>query len=330
MQIREWQKKLGDAFPNANMSPDYMMVHLSTKCSEMSRIFNHQKHHYLTTDPYILKSISWLIALCNHFDIDFEKALISRFPGKCSYCLHSPCQCSDTNKKAFDHRTGRELSSEEIEMELVHARNSYFNSGTRFTFDGFRQLIFNIYPANKLFVYAGYYSFPLGKLDEEKGELHKAYSSYLLGSGTKEEISVEIADVSAWLLSFWGVRQHKKSIDSELSSLYRGGCPVCKRDTCACPRYSITKSEEELLREIVQGLRTFKTFSTADRAVIDETVSLAEDIRGQDNPSLRQRFFAGIRQLTQAAKVAPEASGGMLKTIENVDKAADTLKGLFG
>lgn len=330
MHIREWQTKLGQIFPNGDMSPDYIMVHLSTKCSELSRIFNHQKHHFVTTDPYILKSISWLIALCNHFKIDLEKTLISRFPGKCSYCLRSPCQCSETLKKAFDLHTERELSQEEIEIELNFLKNSYFNAATRLTFDGFRDLIFRVYPANKLFVYSGFYSFPLGKLDEEKGELHKAYSSYLLGNGKIEEIAVEVADVAAWLISFWGVRNHRKSIDAELSSLFISGCPTCHGVTCSCPRYSITKSEEELIRDIVHGLRSIKTSGLAGFDDIDQVISISQEIRNVDNPSLRQQFFSTVGQLTKIAKQAPAATEGVAKTAKNIDLALEALRSLFG
>lgn len=329
MHIREWQKKLGKIYSNEGMSPDYIMVHLQTKCNELHRIFNHQKHHFLSTDPYILKSLSWLIALCNHFELDYEKVLLNQFPGKCGYCLCSPCACSETNKKAIDKRTDRELSIEEIDRELEYSRNSYFNVGTRLSFDGFRELIFKIYPTNKHFVYSGNYSFPLGKLSEETGEIHKAYSSFLLGKGNKDEIGFEIADATAWLISFWSVRNHRKSIDAEFSSLFRNGCPECKNDNCICSRYSITKSEEELIREIVRGLRAMKTFGSANHEVIDQTVSIAQEIRTEDNPTLRQRFFSAVGQLIKAAKQAPTATEGIMKTAENVEASLEHLKKLF-
>lgn len=329
MNIRDWQARLKEIYPNQDMSPDYIMVHLSTKCSELSRLFSHQKHLYLSTDPYLLKGLAWLVAFCNHFDIDYEGALLDRFPGKCSYCLRTPCHCPDTQKKAIDRRTDREFSQEEIEEDLKYSRSSYRGSGVRWSFDSFRDQIFNLYPGNKLFIYAGHYSFPLGKLDEERGELHKAYSAFLLGTGTLDEVRVEVADVTAWLISFWGARQHRKSIDAELSSLLRNNCPVCRLVPCCCPRYSISRGEEELLRDIVKLLRQIKAEGIAPKQEVDDLVSMAVTVRADDQPAIRQSFFSRAAQVAKAAKHAPAITEGATKTVRNLEATLEALKSLF-
>lgn len=264
MYIREWQERLNNiyGFNNERLSPDYKMLHFSTKCSEMGRLFNHRKIEVYDSDLFLLKAISWLIALCNHFEIDLEDTLLKCFPHVCSYCISSPCICTKTNKRAIDIQTGQVLDEEDYNNELEMKRNALRNTGTRLSFDDFSNLLDKIYPVNRTLINHGFYSFALGKLDEEKGEVHHAFSKFLLAKADKrygeqelknlkEDIEAEIADVAAWLISFWNpLHKLDNKIELKMMSMYIDSCPACKENPCSCPHYSISVSEEELLKEI--------------------------------------------------------------------------------
>ncbi len=65
-------------------------------------------------------------------------------------------------------------------------------------------------------------------LTEEIGELATA-----LRSGTKEEISLEFADVLAWLATIANVVD--VDLEAAVNRKYGGGCPGCGRLACTCP-----------------------------------------------------------------------------------------------
>ena len=65
-------------------------------------------------------------------------------------------------------------------------------------------------------------------LTEEIGELATA-----LRSGTKEEISLEFADVLAWLATIANVVD--VDLEAAVARKYGGGCPGCGLLACTCP-----------------------------------------------------------------------------------------------
>jgi NTP pyrophosphatase (non-canonical NTP hydrolase) len=65
-------------------------------------------------------------------------------------------------------------------------------------------------------------------LTEEIGELATA-----LRSGTKEEISLEFADVLAWLATIANVVD--VDLEAAVNRKYGGGCPGCGLLSCTCP-----------------------------------------------------------------------------------------------
>ncbi|MHA2363336.1 MAG: MazG nucleotide pyrophosphohydrolase domain-containing protein [Candidatus Hodarchaeales archaeon] len=38
--------------------------------------------------------LAWLCSISNILNIDLEKALLSKYPFKCSHCKQNPCECS--------------------------------------------------------------------------------------------------------------------------------------------------------------------------------------------------------------------------------------------
>ena len=65
-------------------------------------------------------------------------------------------------------------------------------------------------------------------LTEEIGELATA-----LRSGTKEEVSLEFADVLAWLVTIANVVD--VDLEEAVARKYGAGCPGCGRLACTCP-----------------------------------------------------------------------------------------------
>ena len=63
---------------------------------------------------------------------------------------------------------------------------------------------------------------------EEVGELASA-----LRGGTKEEQTLEFADVIAWLVTMANVAEI--DLEAALMRKYGGGCPGCGRLDCVCP-----------------------------------------------------------------------------------------------
>lgn len=328
--IRDWQTRLGTIYANDKRTPDYLMVHLSTRCSDISKAFLHQSRHLRrSVDGYVVGAISWMCAICNHFGLDYEKALIQRFPGICTYCIKRPCQCSETNRLAFHPNSATPMSTHDLEHEIEGHRNSYLNSGLRWSFDQFRQELHKIYPANRLFVRSGYFSYPLGKLDEERGELHRAYSAYLRGEKKKSDIEKEVADVTAWLVSLWGLDDQTKSLDTELANTFRLGCPQCKREKCECPTYSISADDEDLIRAAIQHLRDLQAQKQLPEAEIERAVQLVRTLPAE-SPASRRTTVGVIRGVLDKARQLPNASEGVRKTVESFEKVTDSIGRIFG
>ncbi|MFA5571772.1 MAG: MazG nucleotide pyrophosphohydrolase domain-containing protein [Candidatus Bathyarchaeia archaeon] len=47
-----------------------------------------------STEKEFADVIAWLASLANIMDVDLEKAVLSKYPDKCSKCHSSPCQCT--------------------------------------------------------------------------------------------------------------------------------------------------------------------------------------------------------------------------------------------
>ncbi len=63
---------------------------------------------------------------------------------------------------------------------------------------------------------------------EEVGELATA-----LRGGSKEEQSLEFADVIAWLVTMANVAE--VDLEEAIARKYGGGCPGCGKLACSCP-----------------------------------------------------------------------------------------------
>ena len=77
--ISFWQARLKEIYPNKDKSPDYMMAHAYTACSDLGRLLLRQEKSH-RRETAVISALSWLISLSNHFDVDYETALVRRSP----------------------------------------------------------------------------------------------------------------------------------------------------------------------------------------------------------------------------------------------------------
>jgi hypothetical protein len=292
VSIDDWQTKFEDIYPNAQVSPDTMMVHVFTWCGELGRriIRDTQYDRSETTVPAprdhsILKATAWIIALCNHYGINYSSALIGRFPHVCPYCLSKPCACDTTGRKAIDKARNITLSQEKARLELEALARSYDSKS--YNFDSIISMIKSVYPANRSLLMKGGNGYVVSKFLEEGGELKAAYSQLELakrhGSSNKDEflesVKEEISDLTAWLFSCWDLSQDGQSFDSGLSQMFKLGCTSCRRSPCECiPYYSSI-----IVSKAVERFRN--------------------DLRSIDDPDLSPSFIAAQNLAHSASQV---------------------------
>lgn len=311
----EWQARFKEIYPNAQVSPDTMMVHVFTWCGELGRriIRDTQYDRSDTTVPAprdhsILKATAWIIALCNHYDIKYSSALIGRFPHACPYCLSKPCACDTTGRKAIDKARNITLSQEKTRLELAALARSYESEA--YSFDNIVSMIKSIYPANRSLLMKGGNGYVVAKFLEEGGELKAAYSQLELarrhGADHSDEfldaVKEEIADLTAWLFSCWDLAQDGQSFDAGLSQMFRLGCTSCKRAPCECiPYYSsiIVSKAVEKFRNDLRGIEH------VDSPALKDAQNLAESASQVGNQTdinrLTQEAEAIRRKATDAA-----------------------------
>jgi hypothetical protein len=173
--------------------------------------------------------ISWLFSLSTKLDIDIVEALIKKFPGICPYCLESQCVCYRTNKKPL-----RSMSAYEIEETMYYKWESVSHSLVDFNLGKAVELIANIYPYNEVVWKSARYHIHLLKIHQEMTEIHEAYSNYVNDKKPINAVMDEIADVFAWILSAWAIKNPKESIDRAFIDYYVNDCPVCRKAPCKC------------------------------------------------------------------------------------------------
>lgn len=320
--IRFWQTRLQEVYPNRDKSPDYMMAHAYTACSDLGRLLiRNDKDHRRETA--VIGAVSWLISLANHFDIDYESAVVRRFPSVCSYCLGRPCRCDETGKLA-KHRSGRLLTEAELQDELAAQYNSIRNANTEITWEWLRGQLAAIYPSNRALLSKGGQAYVVGKMLEEGGELHRAYSGFLLGGRGNDEISVELADLTAWVVSCWDLDGIGRELGAEIASLYVRGCFRCKVEPCNCPTYSITKSQEDLIREIAAQLRTLQNQGVSAPAV-DDALATAEKVNTNPTPEAKRSLLTKLGRALEVTKSVRDGSTAVRDTANNLSGMVDML-----
>lgn len=157
----------------------------------------------------LLITLSWFISLMNQIHIDTTDDLWERFPGACSYCGKSPCECSK-NKQQKRIKIVPKIKQPE-------------------TISDFQAMFEKIYPsARRSLDHAGIH------LAEEMGELSEAFMAYR-GDHSEKNFSKIRREVADWLSCFMGVFNSLGfNMANELSKMFSKNCHECKKAPCEC------------------------------------------------------------------------------------------------
>lgn len=285
----DWDARLKQIYPNDGVIPDTMMVHVFTWCSEVDRLLIRNRKplkgsaEAVRINHSIVKSIAWIIALCNEYKLDFTETLLARFPTVCPYCQLAPCRCEEQNRIAYHVGTSVPMTPAEARREL-EAKFEVYKS-RKYTFDNLIEMLRKVYPANQVLLGKGHTSDIVDKLLEEGGELKGAYAQFELAKFLKYErfeefrpaIAEEIADLSAWLFSCWDITREKTSFDGKINEIFKLGCNTCNSVPCGCIKYhasfNIDKTMEKFKDELERASRT----SAGDTDIIDQARSLVAE-----------------------------------------------------
>jgi hypothetical protein len=216
------------------------------------------------------------------------------------------------------------LSDYEIEEELRAKYNSIRNSNTKVTWGWIIGQLSTVYPSNRALLQKGGHGYVVGKMLEEGGELHRAYSGYLLKREEKKGIEVEIADLTAWVISCWDLEGSGRDLDAEFASTYASGCFKCKVRPCTCPTYSITRGQEELFREVISQLRSLETAGAGRR--VTDALRLADAVAKAPTTEAKRSLLQELAALLASSEIQNPSSGAMKKVARDLDETAEMLK----
>jgi hypothetical protein len=124
----------------------------------------------------------------------------------------------------------------------------------------------------------------------------------------------ELADVTAWLLSAWGI--HHQSESDWLMDYYMNNCPVCKESPCTCKEYS---DRPQML---------------SDKASLEEVKSRILELISID-PNLKDEMVDLIKSMDKAIENvstvdAKQAVGSVRKTLTGIGDAINSADDMTG
>ncbi|WP_163003799.1 hypothetical protein [Pseudomonas viridiflava] len=288
---------------------EYMYSYLCRNNSYLSRAILRDGNAKI----FFARSFSWLFAVANKLDIDLGDAFRKKFPKVCPYCLASTCQCAETHRAPVNNIALHTVRSELNEKYLFQKRSS-----SELYLDNATTIIGIIYPANKAIwnAFGSFYHF--SRLFEELGEVHEAYSNY---RKTKNKLNLEeeLADVTAWLLSAWGIHQKGASLSDCLIDYYMDNCPVCKKSSCTCQEYS---DRSQMLSD--------KTSLENVKTQIIELLTLEPSLTRELNDLVQSMDQAILTTSTVDAKQAVNSAKKILSQVESAVHATDDVAGRAG
>ncbi len=291
---------------------EYMYSYLCRNSSYLSRSVLRKGDSKL----FFAKSFSWLFAAAEKVGVDLGTAFRKKFPNVCPYCVASTCQCNETHRAPING-----LPAYKVRDELNEKYNSDKNSTPVLGLDKAIERIGVIYPANKAIwnAFGSFYHF--SRLFEELGEVHEAYSSYQK-TGEILNLEEEFADVTAWLLSAWGIHNKGESLSDHLMDYYMSGCPVCKKAICECNEYSDRPqmlsdkaSLEEVKLRIIDIINSYPHFK-----------SELEDLLGSMDQAIASSSTVDAKQAVNSAKRTLEAVEEIVSSTEYKDGNAEEVK----
>lgn len=253
--IDDAQRYISELYPNKDRDFSYIFGYAARHLGYLGKALNQKR----ADDQEFIRTISWLLALANHLEIDVETALIERHPEICPYCVTRPCDCQTTAK-----RPANGLPAYKIPEELSHKSEMIKRSGPS-TFQAHAERIGRIYPGNS-FVWSAIGAWQhTSKMQEELAEVHEAATRMFKGRKSKSAVAEEFADLFAWILSSWMIVHGSNSFDEAFILFYAAGCPVCAQQTkCQCDLFSDKSSQlvdvekiekiESLFRQLAKEL----------------------------------------------------------------------------
>ena len=69
-------------------------IWLIEEIGELANLLKEQRPNKEKASQEIADVIAWTVSIANLLEIDVEKALIEKYPNKCSKCNKKPCECS--------------------------------------------------------------------------------------------------------------------------------------------------------------------------------------------------------------------------------------------
>jgi len=308
LNFSTFAKKINELYGEVNKDRDfeYIYSYLCRNSSYLSRSILRNGDSKL----FFAKSFSWLFSTAGKMQINLGDVFRKKYPNACPYCVTSPCQCNETHRAPAN-----DLPAHKVRYSLVNMYHTDLNSNSELDLDKAIRRMGEIYPANKAIwkAFGSFYHF--SRLFEELGEVHEAYSSYKKNNETLK-IEEELADVTAWLLSAWGIHNKTESLSDCLLDYYIDGCPVCKKASCVCHEYS---DRPQML---------------ADKASLEEVKERIIELINLD-PNLKDEIGELLRSVNQAIDTsstvdAKQAVGNVKRSLVAMEGAivkADDLTG---
>lgn len=323
--IRDCQQYLARLYgdKNKNRSSDYLYGYLSRTAAYLGKNVFQRK----VEDVHFIRTLSWLLALANYFEIDAQDSVFSRFPEICPYCLTSPCMCLRTNKQPVEYIPAYKAKEELFAKYAVFERSTHdWSFGAAIT------VLTKIYPNNEVIWHHAGPWYLFAKMQEEIGELHEAISKYIIRQKPKDAVAEEIADTLAWLLSAWGIVSRGRSLDDAFINYYYNHCPVCTRFPCACADRADRPAElidPRLLEKVRQSLSELEQIVPASRVALQELhKSIAAAADKQSEPTTVHALKETrtiLDEIKTGVSAADEIGKRALSIIETVTKLLDKL-----
>lgn len=312
--IGQFQSYLGDLYEEANKEREieYLYSYLFRNASYLSRIIGEKKEPKIN----FIKTISWLMAISSKLKIDLEDAFVKKYPEVCPYCISKPCICVKTGKKPVEY-IPEWKASEEIGIKYRIARSA----SPELSLDEAVEKVNDLYPANKHIWNAAGPTYQFYRILEELGEVHEAYTGFIRGQRTIENVQEELADVFAWIISSWGIVYPGLSLVDELIGYYYSGCPVCTTNRCSCPDHS---DRGERLVEVNELIKF--------RRKLEEIISLAPDYKDSLDTIVEslnvvaetKSTVGAVRTVGQSKSILENISGN-LKTVDSSAKSVGSM-----
>lgn len=300
--------KMNEMYGDVNKDRDfeYIYSYLCRNSSYLSRSILRDGDSKL----FFAKSFSWLFSAAAKLEIDLEDVFRKKYPEACPYCVTSPCQCNETHRAP-----AMDMAAHAVRFSLTNMYYTDKNNLPELSLEKAIIRIGKIYPANKAIwkTFGSFYHF--SRLFEELGEVHEAYSSYKK-SGEKLKIEEELADVTAWLLSAWGIHHKSDSLSDCLLDYYIDNCPVCRKPACACKEYS---DRPQMLAD-KESLQDIKKH-------IVELIAVDPDLKGEIADLIKSMDQAIESESTIDAKQAVGSVKRTLLSMENTINKAEDLTG---